>query len=156
MIIHERAGLSAQAPHIVAGYSRRTNLPSFMTRALTGGARWSHCGFVDLLAGVVIEAQMFKGVMLTPLDEWQANYPSCEFIRIACPQPRDALLFAYAQVGKGYDYAGAFGVPFRASWQDDSRWYCSEHLEASVAAGGRQRFHLNKHGISPMESWNAR
>jgi hypothetical protein len=39
------------------------------------------------------------------------------------------------------------------AWDNPARWYCSELLEASLAAGGRLRWRLSKRGISPMESW---
>lgn len=152
--IVERPSVPAHQPHILAGYSRRTNLPSFLTRALTGGANWSHCAAYDWERDIFIEALMFKGVVETPAAEWMARYPSTEVIRIACPQPQKALAFWREQVGKGYDYPGAFSVPFRANWQDDGRWYCSEKLEAGVARGGNPRFHQSDHGVSPHESWN--
>jgi hypothetical protein len=59
-----------------------------------------------------------------------------------------------AQIGKGYDYAGALGVPFRSHWQDDSCWHCGELIEAALAAGGRMRWRDTKAAISPQESWD--
>lgn len=138
---------------MLAAFSRRTALPSFLTRFFTGGARWSHCGVVDLERGVIIEAQVWRGVIETPLDEFEAHYPSTEIVRIDCPFPEHALAFARTQVGKPYDYLGAVGVPWRTRWDDPARWYCSELVEAALAAGGRLRWRLDKRGVSPMESW---
>ena len=139
--------------HLYAIFSRRTSLPSFLTRFLTGGARWSHCGILDRERSVVIEALMFKGVVETPLARWMLRYPSFQQIRIDCPQPEAALQFAREQVGKGYDYLAVLGVPWRTAWDHPGRWYCSELLEAALRAGGRLRWRLNKRGVSPMESW---
>lgn len=138
---------------ITALFSRRTSIPSFIARFFTGGARWSHCGILDAGRCVVIEALMFKGVVEVPLAEWLLRYPSWEEVQINCPSPSAAMSFARQQVGKGYDYLAAIGVPWRTDWDNPARWYCSELLEASLAAGGRRRWRLEKRGISPMESW---
>lgn len=134
-------------------FCRRTSLPSWLTRMFTGGARWSHCGILDHERGVVIEALMFKGVVETPLATWMLRYPSWEQVQIDCPAPGLALGFAREQVGKGYDYLAVVGVPWRTAWDRPDRWYCSELVEAALAAGGRLRWRLSKRGVSPMESW---
>jgi uncharacterized protein YycO len=139
--------------HLIAAFSRRTSLPSFLTRFFTGGARWSHCGIYDVERGEVIEALMFKGVVATPLMEWMGRYPSSDFTYIDCPNASAALEFAREQIGKPYDYLAAFGVPWRTDWDNPDRWYCSELLEAALAHAGRRRWRLEKRGVSPMESW---
>lgn len=137
--------------YVEAVFSRRTNIPSFLTRFFTGGARWSHCGLI--VGGDVIEALMFKGVVATPINEWIKRYPSYERVAIECPNPAAAKWFALKQVGKGYDYKAVIGVPWRSPWNHEHRWYCSELVEAALAAGGRLRWRLEKRGVSPMESW---
>jgi uncharacterized protein YycO len=138
---------------LTVAFSRRTTLPSFLTRFFTGGARWSHCGIVDHERGVVIEALMWKGVVETPFSHWQLRYPSFEVVEIACPVPGLGLDYARRQVGSGYDYLGAIGVPWRSPWHHPGRWYCSELVEAALAQAGRRRWRLEARGISPMESW---
>lgn len=138
---------------LTVAFSRRTSLPSWLTRMLTGGARWSHCAILDQSRGVAIEALMFRGVVETPLAHWILRYPSYEVVQIACPVPALAMDFARQQVGKGYDYLGAFGVPWRSPWHHPGRWYCSELVEAALAHGGRLRWRLEARGVSPMESW---
>lgn len=134
-------------------FSRRTSLPSWLTRMLTGGARWSHCGILDVERQVVIEALMWRGVVETPLAHWMLRYPRWERVDITCPNAINALAFARAQRGKGYDYLAVIGVPWRTAWDNPARWYCSELVEAALAAGGRLRWRLTKRGVSPMESW---
>lgn len=124
---------------------------SDVIRFMTGGALWSHCGLV--VGDNVVEA-LIKGVTLTPLTEWKARYPRYDLVEIECPDPEAAEQFAIAQVGKAYDWLGCIGAPWRAHWQDPNRWYCSELVEAAVAAGGRHRWRREKNGISPMDSWN--
>lgn len=138
---------------LTVAFSRRTSLPSFITRFFTGGARWSHCGIVDYERDVVIEALMFRGVVETRLAQWMLRYPSFTRVEIACPVPALALDFARRQVGSGYDYLAALGVPWRTPWDHPGRWYCSELVEAALAHGGRLRWRLQKRGVSPMESW---
>lgn len=138
---------------VVAVFSRGASLPSFAIRTVTGAARWSHCGVVDIERGLVIEALAFKGVVDTPLAEWCAKRPSHETVHISCPDPHRAVQYARQQIGKPYDYLAAAGVPWRTPWDDPRRWYCSELLEAALAAGGRHRWRLDKRGVSPMESW---
>ena len=90
---------------------------------------------------------------MTPVNDWIHRYPAVDFVDIECPDPKAAEAFAIAQLGKKYDWLGCFGVPWRARWHDDSKWYCSELVEASLIAGGRHRWRLEKTGVSPMESW---
>ena len=137
----------------IAVFSRRASLPSFLIRFMTGGARWSHCGVVDIERGMVIEALAFKGVVETPLAEWCAAHPRHETVHFNCPNPGLAVHFARQQIGKSYDYLAAAGVPWRTRWDDTRRWYCSELLEAALAAGGRNRWRLEKRGVSPAESY---
>jgi hypothetical protein len=150
-------GLSSK-PHLVAAYSRRTRLPLTVTKAMTSGDIWSHCGIVvpdperngEL---VVVEALMFKGVVKTPIEEWKNRYPFYDFVAIECPRPEAGVKFALDQVGSGYDYLGMIGAPWRTDWDDPHRWYCSELLEACVKAAGLQRFRNGKRGIRPMETF---
>lgn len=49
-----------------------------------------------------------------------------------------ARSFAEAQLGKPYDYSAvfAFAVPWRTHWADDSKWFCSELVAATINASG--------------------
>jgi hypothetical protein len=145
-------------PHIVAAFSRRTRLPLTATKLMTSGDVWSHCGIVvpgefNEQERFVVEALMFKGVVKTPIDEWMDRYPTFTFVDIECPRPLDGEKFALDQVGHGYDYMGMIGAPWRSSWDDPKRWYCSELLEAALKEAGRNRWREGKRGIRPMESW---
>jgi hypothetical protein len=46
--------------------------------------------------------------------------------------------FLREQLGAGYDWLGAAGIPVLRSddWQDPDRWWCSELIIAALAAGG--------------------
>lgn len=141
------------AQHIVAAFSRKSNIGSLVTRLFTGASRWSHVGIVDLANDVVIEALLFKGVVYTPLSEWISRKHTFEFVQIECWDADAGLAFARQQIGKGYDYVGAIGAPFRAPWGRNGRWYCSELLESALHAAGRRRWRLDRRGVSPAESY---
>jgi hypothetical protein len=61
---------------------------------------------------------------------------------VVVPDIDAARAFAEAQMGKGYDFAGAVGIPLTYSedWADDSRWWCSDLTFAIVLAGGTRLF----------------
>jgi hypothetical protein len=61
---------------------------------------------------------------------------------VQVPDLEAARAFAEAQAGKGYDWAGAVGIPLTYSedWADDSRWWCSELVFAILLAGGTRLF----------------
>jgi hypothetical protein len=148
-----KAPSTYQASVVIAAFSRKSTVASFITRVFTGASRWSHCGIVDTSRDVVIEALMFKGVVETPLDEWKSRRHTFEFVEIACPDPHAAIRFARVQLGESYDYLGALGAPFRAPWGRNGRWYCSELLESALAVAGRRRWRLDRRGVSPAESY---
>lgn len=141
--------------HLVAVYAASPNVLGALARRASKGARWNHCGVV--VGDKVIEARVWFGVVATPLHEWVARYPEHEVKGIECPRPDLGEQFALDQLGKGYDYLGASGVPFRSHWQDPSRWYCSEKLEAAlIRSGAVGRFPDHARNISPQESYDAK
>jgi uncharacterized protein YycO len=139
-------------PSITVAYTGSRDPLSTLARLVTGNAKWSHCGIV--VGDYVIEARLYYGVVGTPINEWKKRCPHFEMVDVECANPDAAHAFAREQVGKGYDYAGAFSVPFRTHWQHPSHWYCSELVEAALYAGGRNRWRDTKQAISPQESWD--
>lgn len=134
---------------IWGAFSQRVRVPP----GLAMGALWHHCGVLDYERKVVIEALMFRGVVPTPLDEWIDRYPRVAFRKFEVPEAERGLAFARRQVGKGYDYKGAAGVPFRADWQDDERWYCHELLEAALKQAGARRWYCDHCPKTPTETF---
>ena len=143
--------------YVVVAFSRRTKIPLSLTKLMTSGDIWSHCGIVvpgeDGRNEYIIEALMGKGVVKTPIKEWVKRYPAYRFVKIECPDPAAAHRFARKQVGKKYDYMGMIGAPWRSKWDHPHRWYCSELVEACLKAGKRNRWRGGKVGVRPMETW---
>ena len=149
---------NTRPPHLVFAVCRRTNLPSFLTRVMTSGALWSHSALYDAERGVMNEALLFKGVVETPVYEWLARYPSCEFFAVPVLDPAAGLAWRRSILGQGYDYLGALHVPWRGDWQAEGRWYCSEADTVTCLQAGLQLFAdhdraIKARGVSPHEFW---
>jgi uncharacterized protein YycO len=111
--------------------------------------KWHHVGSV--FDDYVIEAR-FSGVLKTPLADVKAR-GEFAIVDHKINNEDEAREFALAQVGKGYDLAGLIGFPFRARWQDPSRWYCSELVAAIAEAGGTSLVRSDLNGVSPRDLW---
>jgi hypothetical protein len=149
---------NTRVPHLVFAVSRRTRLPSVVTRLATSGALWSHSAFYDVERGVMNEALLFKGMVQTPVHEWVQRYPSREFFAVPVPDPAAGIAWRRSILGQGYDYLGALGVPWRGDWQAEGRWYCSEADTVTCLHAGRQLFvdHdgvVKSRGVCPHDFW---
>lgn len=129
-------------PHITGAWCTRNQTLARAHKAVFRLDNYTHVGIVDWDRKLVIEAIVFKKVLETPLDEWFERYPLHRLEDKYCPYPETGLHFARLQVGKKYDHLNAVGIalPFRANWNDDSRWSCGELFEATVGHAGRWRF----------------
>jgi len=58
------------------------------------------------------------------------------------PNAEAGLAWARGQVGKRYDFLGAFGLSLKPDrdWQEDDRWFCHELCSAAILAAGRKLF----------------
>lgn len=165
-----------RVPHLTFAVSRRTNLPSFVTRVMTSGALWSHSAFFDMERGEMIEALLPYGTQPTPVDEWVERYPSFEFFAVPVPRPADGVAYARSRLGQTlrrdlllrkrmlpkirYDVWGATSAPWRGDWQDSDRDYCSEQCTVICLHAGLQLFYdhnliTHRRGVSPHEFWRA-
>ena len=81
---------------------------------------------------------MTHGCRAGTIDEVMKGIVVYRDMHVLVPDIDAAIEFAEAQCGKGYDWAGAIGIPFTYSedWADDSKWWCSEICFATVLAGG--------------------
>ena len=104
-------------------FARSNQVGSLAIRLFTW-SRWSHVGIID--GDAVIEAVGFKGVVVTPLEEFKQRYSTYE-IAYAPVEDIDRCYYrAYQQVGKKYDWSAIFGHIFRRRWDDTEAWVCSE------------------------------
>lgn len=141
-------------PHLVVGFCRRHGL-GLLTRGARPGGRWGHTALWDEERSCFSEALMFKGVVETPHEHWFSKWSAVELVAVPVPDPGAGIRFARSTLGHGYDYLGAFSVPFRDDWQDPSRWYCSERDTMAIQAAGVTLFYDPVRGIHPHDLWRA-
>jgi uncharacterized protein YycO len=133
-------------------FCRRAHPGSWLLR-MGMRSSWSHCGIVTPDA-TVLEAAAFHGVRETPLAQFMPAWAAWQLRDVEVPDVAAAVAFARTQLGKPYDWPGAFGVAFgERRWQDPDSWFCSELVEAAAAAGGRQRFVNDAWRVTPQHSW---
>ena len=115
-------------------------------------SRWSHAA-VYLEDGTVVDTTLATGVRAIPFLEWLDHYPVWTSINVPLPDESAAELFALSQVGKPYDWTALAGMVMQRNWQEDDSWFCSELVEATLAAGGRKRFRDTASRITPQQTW---
>jgi len=71
------------------------------------------------------------------------NYkePAEEYQWCLVPVPSEEIAnqvreLAKHQVGKSYDWAAVFSLPFRGDWENKRKWFCSELIAYAFEAAG--------------------
>jgi hypothetical protein len=111
--------------------------PTSLAIARLGGSReFSHC--MTVIDGWAYEATMLHGCRAVPLETAMAGVAMYQDMQVEVPNLAAAVQFGKDQVGKKYDFAGAFGLPFLASddWSDWSKWWCSEMAFMQLGQAG--------------------
>jgi hypothetical protein len=103
---------------------------------LAGWSQFSHC--MAIINNKAYEATMMHGCRSVSVAEAMGGVSCYQDMYVPVDDIGACAKFGEDQVGKGYDFAGAFGIPFLMSedWSDDSKWWCSEETFMLVAAGG--------------------
>jgi hypothetical protein len=101
-----------------------------------GSRQFSHA--ITIIGHRAYEASMTHGCRAGTVDELMEGIAVYRDMDVWVPDIDAAKAFAEAQVGKGYDWSGAIGIPFTYSedWSDDSCWWCSDYSFAIILAGG--------------------
>lgn len=136
-------------------YCRNRHISTPILRTLMWSP-WSHQALImgDELGQHVIDATFMYGVARRSLTNILADATESSIREIEVPRPDRAYAFARRQLGKKYDTLGVLGIGLHRKWQDDDRWFCSELVEAALAAGGCSRFetrYVNR--VTPQHSW---
>ena len=105
-----------------------------------GSRQFSHS--MAIIGDRAYEASMVHGCRGGSVDQLMAGIVVYRDMPVAVADIDAARDFAESQVGKGYDFAGAVGIPLTYSedWSDDSKWWCSDLTFATVLAGGTRLF----------------
>lgn len=133
-------------------FTRSHSIGAIAIRAVTWSS-WSHCALVLADGSSAIEAVWPEGVRYTTVEKIRARATQFERVRVAVPSPAACWLFASRQVGRPYDVMGVVGLGLRREWQDESSWWCSEHVAASISEGGRVLFSRHAHRVTPEHLW---
>jgi uncharacterized protein YycO len=105
---------------------------------LGGSKQFSHV--MTVIDGVVYEATMTHGCRVVPLATAMKGVAAYQDMEVPIADKSAAITWGLQQDGKGYDFFGAFGLPFLMSedWADDSKWWCSELVFMQLLKGGAQ------------------
>jgi len=105
-----------------------------------GSRQFSHS--ITLIGQRGYEASMVHGCRAGTVEELMEGIVVYRDMPVLVPDIDAARAFAEDQVGKGYDFAGAVGIPLTYSedWTDDGKWWCSDLTFAIVLAGGLRLF----------------
>jgi uncharacterized protein YycO len=132
----------------------RYNPGSLLIRIGDGMGQWSHTAGILSSGEHVVEATALHGVTLTPLEDVIRRSSEFHIVDRAVPDKAAGDTWALSTVGCGYDWRGAVGVPWGRRWQDEGRWFCSEHAEVWQQQAGLHRFVRDTHrGIGPNISY---
>lgn len=116
------------------------NPVSLAVGVLSGSRQFSHA--ITVIGERAYEASMTHGCRAGAVDELMSGIVLYRDMDVWVTDLGAALRFAEEQVGKGYDWLGAIGIPLTYSedWSDDSCWWCSDLAFAIVLAGGTRLF----------------
>jgi hypothetical protein len=133
-------------------YCRGPVLGSPVIRFFDGSGLWSHCAGILQTGEHVVEARLWHGVVITPLEDVVRRSSERRFVEREATDPDAGDRWALSTVGAGYDLWGAIGSPWRRPWGDPEAWYCSEHDYAwSLMSGCALRFRDGKRSVTPNE-----
>jgi hypothetical protein len=104
--------------------------------------------------GTVIDATLRNGVARWPAKDFAKRYREIKTVPLLVSDPSEFRAFLSAQVGKRYDWTALVALPFRADWQDQSKWFCSELAASAISRGGRS-LRLPSYRVTPRDLWVA-
>jgi len=113
---------------------------SLAVGVLSGSRQFSHA--IAIIDERAYEASMTHGCRAASVAEVMDGIVVYRDMHVWVPDIPAAIAFAESQAGKGYDWAGAVGIPLTYSedWADDTKWWCSDLVFAIVFAGGARLF----------------
>lgn len=124
---------------------RKYNVVSWIIRWALPATRfrWARASHSMILDGDhVIHATMTGGVIRQPY-EVAMKHQTIVTVRDYTVHDREAgIAWAMAQVGKSYDFKGAFGVALEPDreWREDDSWFCHELSAGFLNACGKRAF----------------
>lgn len=130
-------------------YCKSNTLAGKLIRLFTF-SQWNHVAIE--CNGIVIDSTAKKGVAAYVKSDFLRKYDDVRIEKLTGVSEAQSWLFLKSQVGKGYDFRAIVALPFRKSWQDDTRWFCSELVAAALIKGGR-KLKINSGRVTPRDLW---
>ena len=95
---------------------------------------WSHIGVITECGNYVIESVGFKGVIVTPINEFKSRYTTWVIGEVPITNTRTkAYTILNSYIGSSYDYLAIMGRIFRRRWDKKDAFVCSELF--AIASG---------------------
>lgn len=133
-------------------YTKRTrNLVSWAIRYAMPRSRFalalSSHAIIAAPDGKYYEATMLHGVRAVDRETALAGATVVHEVDYEVPDIGAAMAWLRDQVGKKYDWRGAFGLSLAPgrNWAEDDRWFCYELVAGALRAGGRPVFRRLSH-----------
>jgi hypothetical protein len=133
--------------------TRPGNIGAWILRAWMWSP-WSHSAIHDDELGVVYDATLWGGGCKVHLaEDFFSHYTRSESREITVAEARlpAARAWLMAQVGKSYDWTALVGIFSHRNWQDDDKWFCSEHAETFISLFSKPRFRASASRITPQD-----
>jgi len=110
-------------------------------------SHWSHAALL-ISDDTIIEAWQGAGVRWKKITDWE-NTKTFE-VPTTEEQDEAILTFARSKIGCRYDYRSVLRFVTRRKTGENDKWFCSELVAASFAAGGIDLFkRIDPAAISP-------
>jgi hypothetical protein len=149
----------ASAPNGIVTVRRTSkgHIGSEISAGLAHSGDFNHEMIID--EGMVYEAVPWHGARLVIQPVAMRGVARYQDIYVPVPDIVAMRTFGLAQLGKGYDWPGAIGLPVRRAedWQDSNRWWCRELVFAMLDAGGAwsldpaERLRVSANGIGQSD-----
>lgn len=133
-------------------YRRSLTLGSFLIRLSSWFGPYSHVAAITPGGDYVVEASI-HGVRKIPLEKFEKSSSNFKIVQVYCPHPDKFYSFLNDQIGKPYDWGAIAGIIAREDWDSDTKWYCSELIEAALKYAGRDRFRKDINRITVDQSY---
>lgn len=117
-------------------YAIRWSLPKSRFKVASA----SHCLIKD--GDYYIEAAMLHGVRRTLPAVALKGLTVVKEVEYDVPNAESGLAYLRSQIGKPYDYVGAFGLALDPDrdWAKDDKWFCFELAAVGLKNAGREDF----------------
>lgn len=109
---------------------------------------WSHSAIYDEEEGLVYDTTWSGGCKVQSAMEFFSKYTDWELRDLDVKDKQEARIWLRAQLGKKYDWSALFGIYFRRNWQEDDKWFCSEHTETFISKFVKPRFRVGNWKIT--------